>query len=148
MELKSHLIVILSLAVYSIVLVIVVLRNNRQMRSQHACSDVSGPLAQTIAHMVDNSQEKSALLKAIEMSQFSSIRIVVFDPDQNVLADTVERGLVRPSFKSPDQQSILDEVSNGGKTSVSNRDNATKLSRLDSVKTKAGLLVVTEASVK
>ena len=109
MEPRSHVLVTIVLAVYTAVLIAVMWRNQRAIRSHHACTDMSGPLATTIAGMLDASKGGgSELLRAIEESDFTNLRVVIFDTNRHVLCDTVDRGRKRPTPPNETQRGILD----------------------------------------
>ena len=146
MELNAHILVMVVLTVYTVVLVIVMWRNQRAIRTHHACSDLSGPMARTIASMVDASKGGGELLRAIEESDFANLRVVIFDADQHVLCDTVERARKRPTPPSDTQRGILDAaLREDAESKLVHRGGQSFLVHTRGAKcAKAGLHVVTE----
>lgn len=93
MELKHHMLVLSALVVYTLVLVLLVSRNIRALRTHHACSDVSTPLCKAVASLLESGgATPAAIFRAFGEANFHAVRLLVFDEPGNVLFDSQDDG--------------------------------------------------------
>ena len=174
MEARVHILVLGVLAVYTTVLVLLVMRNVHSMRTQHACTDVSVPLCRTVSSILDftdstsniASKHTEAVFAAVRDARFHNVRVLVFDPLGDVLLDT--HGFYKPGKTTPPndmQRDVRDafEVMSGGKsgrrddtnagaafptstTMLLHRPNGSKMAHVAGARCRDGRLVLTEAT--
>lgn len=147
MELRTHLLVLGVLAVYTAVLVLLVARNVHALRTHHACSDVSTPLARTVASLLDaEGVSPGAVMASVAGARFHAVRVLVFDPRGDVLLDThdPETRSARPANEA---QRLVRAAALGKAEAptVVHREDGTRLAHVVGVPSDSGLLVVTEA---
>ena len=149
MEYRVHVLVLGVLAIYTSVLVLLVFRNMHALRTHHACSDVSTPLAKAVSSLLQNSkaEDGGALFEALGSAGFHAVRILVFDASgDRVLFDTHEPGPPRPPSETPqDVRRALDATGAPTATLLLHRPTGTKLAHVAGKRCDNGMLVVTEA---
>lgn len=149
------------LAVYTIVLVVLLMRNVHALRAHHACSDVSAPLCRFVAGVIssstatessDSSKISEKCFDVIQDAGFHSVRILVFTRDhetvfldtasvtsKNTTADETQRA-IRDAWRSAESS-----ASSEGVVVMSHRLDGTHLTHITGMKTESGHLVLTEA---
>lgn len=140
---SEHAVLIAVLICYTLILVAIVVRNARSLRSHHACSDVSTPLARMIASMLDRARDPKEVLASISEVNFASLRIVVFGANGDVIVDTAGRN----GSPTHEQMRVRDAAGReGGSPSLAERGASMHLVHVASAKTKSGMTVATEAA--
>lgn len=150
MEFRVHILVLGILAIYTAVLVLLVYRNMHALRTHHACSDVSTPLAKAVSSLLQSggkAEGGGALFEALGSAGFHAVRILVFDASgDRVLFDTHEPGPPRPpSETQQDVRRALDAAGAPTATLLLHRPTGTKLAHVAGKRCDNGMLVITEA---
>lgn len=156
MESRLHLILIGVIAVYTVVLALLVARNVHAMRSIHACSDLSGPLAHSLAIVLESKETHPLLFQSLHRARFHAVRILVFDDTGDVLFDSespvVEKRPVPPRENQRDVRDAFEAAESTAKSSaftstqlLLHRPSGSGMAHVAGARCANGTLVVTEA---
>ena len=144
MDKPTHLLVLVVLCAYTILVILLVFRNNRLLRGHHACSDVCTPLAKVFAKLMDaDDATRTSTIRTLNATEFTSVRIIVFDPSGKVLCDS---GAKTSSSSTQEIGDIFTAATSKQKGPVLvHRSDGSVMSYISGVSCKNGMVVASEA---
>lgn len=143
MELHAHVLVLAVLAAYTALVVLLVARNVRALRTHHACTDVATPLCKTVAGLLDASKDPTPVLRALAAADFYAVRILVYDQAGSVLLDTRE-GAASPHPPTESQRDARAAYDASAPTHLVHRPSGTAMAHVAGATSAGGALVLTE----